>query len=170
MALADLMVVMDEGHIRQAGAPREIFERPASSFVAASSADTMWCRGTGCCDPGGPLPAWCAGSGPTCRGGWLRSSIRAPLVRVALETEFAGRRRRCCDKLFYAARSPRGAGDAGMVGGRRARSAERLSPIRSPAGARGKKTRHRQAGGHRWSRLQKPTAWELQSPRDCRSN
>ena len=34
MALADLMVVMDDGHIRQAGAPREIFERPASSFVA----------------------------------------------------------------------------------------------------------------------------------------
>jgi putative spermidine/putrescine transport system ATP-binding protein len=34
MALADLMVVMDDGHIRQAGAPREVFERPASSFVA----------------------------------------------------------------------------------------------------------------------------------------
>ncbi len=34
MALADLMVVMDEGRIRQSGAPREIFERPASAFVA----------------------------------------------------------------------------------------------------------------------------------------
>ena len=34
MALADLMVVMDGGHIRQAGSPREVFERPASAFVA----------------------------------------------------------------------------------------------------------------------------------------
>ena len=34
MALADLMVVMEDGHIRQAGAPREVFERPQSAFVA----------------------------------------------------------------------------------------------------------------------------------------
>jgi putative spermidine/putrescine transport system ATP-binding protein len=34
MALADLMVVMDQGRIRQAGAPREVFERPASAFIA----------------------------------------------------------------------------------------------------------------------------------------
>ena len=34
MALADQMVVMEDGHIRQAGPPREVFERPASAFVA----------------------------------------------------------------------------------------------------------------------------------------
>jgi putative spermidine/putrescine transport system ATP-binding protein len=34
MALADLMVVMDQGHIRQSGTPREIFEAPASVFIA----------------------------------------------------------------------------------------------------------------------------------------
>jgi len=34
MAMADLMVVMDSGEIRQAGPPREVFERPASAFVA----------------------------------------------------------------------------------------------------------------------------------------
>jgi len=34
MALADMMVVMQDGHIRQAGAPREVFGHPASSFVA----------------------------------------------------------------------------------------------------------------------------------------
>ncbi|MDO9713436.1 ABC transporter ATP-binding protein [Paracraurococcus lichenis] len=34
LALADLMIVMDAGRIRQAGPPREIFERPADSFVA----------------------------------------------------------------------------------------------------------------------------------------
>jgi putative spermidine/putrescine transport system ATP-binding protein len=34
MALADLMVVMDQGHIRQSGTPREIFEAPANVFIA----------------------------------------------------------------------------------------------------------------------------------------
>ncbi len=34
MALADMMVVMQDGHIRQAGTPREVFGFPASSFVA----------------------------------------------------------------------------------------------------------------------------------------
>ncbi|MEJ1976927.1 MAG: ABC transporter ATP-binding protein [Acetobacteraceae bacterium] len=34
MALADLMVVMEDGHIRQAGSPRDVFERPASAFIA----------------------------------------------------------------------------------------------------------------------------------------
>ena len=34
MALADMMVVMEDGHIRQSGAPREVFEQPASEFVA----------------------------------------------------------------------------------------------------------------------------------------
>ncbi len=34
MALADMMVVMDNGRIAQSGTPREVFERPASAFVA----------------------------------------------------------------------------------------------------------------------------------------
>jgi putative spermidine/putrescine transport system ATP-binding protein len=34
MALADLMVVMDGGSIRQVGTPPEVFERPANAFVA----------------------------------------------------------------------------------------------------------------------------------------
>ncbi len=34
MALADLMVVMDHGLIRQAGSPHTIYNRPASEFVA----------------------------------------------------------------------------------------------------------------------------------------
>jgi putative spermidine/putrescine transport system ATP-binding protein len=34
MALADLMVVMEDGHIRQSGTPREVFERPSSAFIA----------------------------------------------------------------------------------------------------------------------------------------
>ena len=34
MALADMMVVMEDGHIRQSGTPREVFGNPVSSFVA----------------------------------------------------------------------------------------------------------------------------------------
>ncbi len=34
MALADMMVVMQDGRIGQVGTPREVFGRPASSFVA----------------------------------------------------------------------------------------------------------------------------------------
>jgi len=39
MALADLIVVMNEGRIEQAAAPREIFERPATPFVARFMGD-----------------------------------------------------------------------------------------------------------------------------------
>ncbi len=34
MALADLIVVMDDGKIEQAASPREVFEHPATAFVA----------------------------------------------------------------------------------------------------------------------------------------
>jgi putative spermidine/putrescine transport system ATP-binding protein len=34
MALADLMVVMNDGRIRQSGSPRQIFEKPESAFIA----------------------------------------------------------------------------------------------------------------------------------------
>jgi len=34
LALADLVVVMESGHIRQAAAAREVFERPTTAFVA----------------------------------------------------------------------------------------------------------------------------------------
>jgi putative spermidine/putrescine transport system ATP-binding protein len=39
MALADLIVVMDNGRIEQAASPREVFERPATSFVARFMGD-----------------------------------------------------------------------------------------------------------------------------------
>ena len=39
MALADIMVIMNDGHIEQAGSPREVFERPATAFVARFMGD-----------------------------------------------------------------------------------------------------------------------------------
>lgn len=34
LALADLVVVMDQGRVQQAGAPQDVFDRPSSAFVA----------------------------------------------------------------------------------------------------------------------------------------
>ncbi len=39
MALADVVVVMNDGRIEQAASPREVFERPASAFVARFMGD-----------------------------------------------------------------------------------------------------------------------------------
>jgi putative spermidine/putrescine transport system ATP-binding protein len=39
MALADLIVVMSDGRIEQAASPRDVFERPASAFVARFMGD-----------------------------------------------------------------------------------------------------------------------------------
>ncbi len=39
MALADLIVVMNEGRIEQADTPRAVFERPATAFVARFMGD-----------------------------------------------------------------------------------------------------------------------------------
>src|SRR5436190_2117502 len=39
MALADLVVVMSNGRIEQAASPREVFERPATAFVARFMGD-----------------------------------------------------------------------------------------------------------------------------------
>jgi putative spermidine/putrescine transport system ATP-binding protein len=39
MALADIVVVMNDGRIEQAATPREVFERPATAFVARFMGD-----------------------------------------------------------------------------------------------------------------------------------
>ncbi len=39
MALADVMVIMNDGRIEQAAVPREVFEKPASAFVARFMGD-----------------------------------------------------------------------------------------------------------------------------------
>ncbi|PKA44838.1 ABC transporter ATP-binding protein [Rhizobium sullae] len=39
MALADIMVIMNDGKIEQAAAPRQVFERPATAFVARFMGD-----------------------------------------------------------------------------------------------------------------------------------
>jgi putative spermidine/putrescine transport system ATP-binding protein len=105
MALADMMVVMDNGHIRQAGTPREIFEKPASAFIArfigghnvvptprgavAVRADR--------CRIGTP------GDGPYVSGRVAAVEYQGPLVRVALETPLGEQAAALLpDDLFFA--------------------------------------------------------------------
>ncbi len=89
MAMADMMVVMEDGHIRQAGPPREVFERPVSPFIArfigghnvlpsdrgpiAVRADRCW-LGT-------------AGDGPRVTGRVVAVEYQGTMVRVALATD-----------------------------------------------------------------------------------
>ncbi len=89
MGLADMMVVMEDGHIRQAGPPREVFERPASSFVARFiGGHNVLPNGHGeiavradRCRLGQ------AGVGPHISGRVVAVEYQGPHVRVALRTE-----------------------------------------------------------------------------------
>ncbi|MCO6179088.1 ABC transporter ATP-binding protein [Ciceribacter sp. RN22] len=56
MALADLIVVMNEGRIEQAAPPRTVFERPATAFVARFMGDHNVISGrVVASDPSGPV-------------------------------------------------------------------------------------------------------------------
>jgi len=89
MALADLMVVMDNGHIRQAGTPREIFEKPASAFIARfigghnvlPTARGVVAVRADRCRIGAP------GNEPHLSGRVAVVEYQGPVVRVALETQ-----------------------------------------------------------------------------------
>jgi putative spermidine/putrescine transport system ATP-binding protein len=106
MALADMMVVMHEGRIRQVGTPREIFEHPASAFIArfigghnvlptprglaAIRADR--CRIGQAENSGG------------CSGRIIAVEYQGPMVRVALETPSGEQASAILpDSLFFAA-------------------------------------------------------------------
>jgi putative spermidine/putrescine transport system ATP-binding protein len=89
MALADLMVVMQDGHIRHAAHPREVFERPASEFVARfigshnilqSKQGPIAVRADRC-RLGSPQ------DGPHVSGHVLAVEYQGALVRVAVATE-----------------------------------------------------------------------------------
>jgi putative spermidine/putrescine transport system ATP-binding protein len=89
MALADLMVVMDQGRIRQSGTPREIFEKPANAFIArfigghnvVPTAYGVVAVRADRCRIGTP------GSGPHVSGRVAVVEYQGPVVRVALETQ-----------------------------------------------------------------------------------
>jgi putative spermidine/putrescine transport system ATP-binding protein len=89
MALADLMVVMDEGRIRQAAAPREVFEKPTDSFVARFIGGHNILPG-----PSGPIAVRAdrcrlgvAGDAPHVTGRVAAVEYQGTAVRVALSIE-----------------------------------------------------------------------------------
>jgi len=113
MALADLVVVMEGGRILQAAPPREVFERPATAFVARFiGGHNVLPQGNGAvavradrCRLGTP------GEGrPHVSGRVSAVEYQGPSVRVAVATGAAGEAAALLpDDIFFAA--PVAAGD-----------------------------------------------------------
>ncbi|MBL6081839.1 ABC transporter ATP-binding protein [Belnapia sp. T18] len=116
MALADLMVVMEDGHIRQAGPPREVFERPVSAFVARFIGGHNILRG-----PDGPIAVRAdrcrlgvAGEGPHVLGRVAAVEYQGTSVRVAVSVgEGEDASVLVSDEAFYA--DPVQPGDAATL-------------------------------------------------------
>jgi len=89
MAMADMMVVMQDGHIRQAGSPREVFERPVSPFIARFIGSHNVLNG-----PDGLIAVRAdrcrlgpAGDGPFVTGRVTAVEYQGAMVRVAMATD-----------------------------------------------------------------------------------
>jgi putative spermidine/putrescine transport system ATP-binding protein len=117
MALADLMVVMDDGRIRQMGTPEAVFDRPASAFVArfigghnvlTSARGQVAVRADRCRLHG-------AESGPRLHGSVVNVEYQGAIVRVVLTTE-AGERATALvpDHAFFA--NPVNPGESASLG------------------------------------------------------
>jgi putative spermidine/putrescine transport system ATP-binding protein len=80
MTMADLVVVMGEGRIRQAGSPLDIYRRPADSFVAAFIGSTNLLPAkadrSGALVPGGKI------AGLTIASGLATISVRPENIRL----------------------------------------------------------------------------------------
>jgi putative spermidine/putrescine transport system ATP-binding protein len=90
MALADLLVVMESGHIRQSGTPREVFERPASEFIARFIGGhnvLPWKNGRIAVRADRCTLGVVAGDGPRVTGRVAMIEYQGPVVRVALTTD-----------------------------------------------------------------------------------
>jgi putative spermidine/putrescine transport system ATP-binding protein len=104
MALADLMVVMEAGHIRQAAHPREIFERPVSPFIAKFIGSHNVLRvdhgaiavRADRCRLGVPE------DGPHVRGQVIAVEYQGAMVRVAMKTDIGDEVSALVpDQIFY---------------------------------------------------------------------
>ncbi len=116
LALADLMVVMEDGHIRQSGTPRTVFEEPASAFIARFigghnvlpwQSGMIAVRADHCTLGNG-------GDGPRLTGRVAAVEYQGPVVRVALTTDDGVEAAALMtDHDFY--RSPVGPGDVATL-------------------------------------------------------
>ena len=88
MTAADIIVVMNQGHVEQAGSPEDIYERPRSEFVAQFIGGTNIFKGRrvgdDAVDCGGGLVLRC-GSGDFAEDGPTAVSVRHHDVHLAAE-------------------------------------------------------------------------------------
>jgi iron(III) transport system ATP-binding protein len=93
MTTADLIVVMNQGHIEQAGSPEDIYQRPKSEFVAQFIGGTNILKGKqldrDTVDVGGGLLLRC-GNGEFARQGDTAVSVRHHDIRIAASAPDAG--------------------------------------------------------------------------------
>jgi len=116
MAMADLMVVMEHGQIRQAGPPRHVFEQPANAFVARFIGGHNVLSG-----PRGPIAVradrcrlGAAGEGPHVSGRVAAVEYQGGVVRIALVTDSGEEAATLLsDATFYQA--PVALGDAATI-------------------------------------------------------
>lgn len=105
MALADLAVVMEGGRILQAAHPREVFERPATAFVA------RFIGGHNVLPEGNGIVAvradrcrlGAANGGPHVSGRVAAVEYQGPIVRVAVQTDAGEAAALLPDDAFFAA-------------------------------------------------------------------
>jgi putative spermidine/putrescine transport system ATP-binding protein len=104
MALADLMVVMENGHIRQSAHPRDVFEKPVSPFIARFIGSHNVLRGNEGQIAVRADRCWLGSSqdGPHVSGQVVAVEYQGAMVRVAVMTE-AGEEVSALvpDRLFY---------------------------------------------------------------------
>jgi putative spermidine/putrescine transport system ATP-binding protein len=93
MALADLIVVMNNGRIEQAATPREVFERPATAFVARFMGDHNVVTGNAKSAAGGVVTfqvpggsSFAASGAPLEPGSPVDAGIRTDHVRLGPPT------------------------------------------------------------------------------------
>ena len=112
MALADLMVVMEDGHIRQSAHPRDVFERPVSPFIARFIGSHNVLRNNA-----GPIAVRAdrcrlgsATDGPHVNGQVVAVEYQGSMVRVAVKTDAGDEVSALVpDQMFY--RKPAEPGD-----------------------------------------------------------
>ncbi len=104
MAMADLMVVMDHGHIRQAGPPREVFERPVSAFIARfiGGHNVLSAQGGAIAVRADRCRLGVAGDEPHVSGRVAAVEYQGPMVRVALAIDDGEASALVPDATFYA--------------------------------------------------------------------
>jgi putative spermidine/putrescine transport system ATP-binding protein len=116
MALADLMVVMENGHIRQSAHPRDVFERPVSPFIARfiGSHNVLRLNNGAFAVRADRCRLGTAEDGPHVHGQVVAVEYQGSMVRVAVMTDGGDEVSALVpDQMFY--RKPAEPGDAATL-------------------------------------------------------